>query len=145
MFSNPLTGDDKDNEEFSFTLGNGDCFITVKSDEDDYCNGPLASNTKYVVIARIFTSSGFRDTEPIFMETSENYNNLVTKNAILAGILIVLILIASTIVLACCLCSRQKQKIKNKRKASVRTDNDLLSFTSYCVVDRHPENTLPKK
>ncbi|CAO1305853.1 unnamed protein product [Diamesa serratosioi] len=142
MFSNPLIDDDdNDSQEFTFILGNGDCFVTEESD-DDYCNGPLASNTKYVVIARLFTSSGFRDTEPIFMETRENCSNLITKGALLAGFLIILILVASTLILACCLCSRKKRKIKNKRKTSVRTDNDLLSFTSYCVVDR---NTLPKK
>lgn len=144
MFSNPLTGDDNDSEEFSFILGNGECSITEESD-DEYCNGPLVSNTKYVVIARIFTSSGFRDTEPVFMQTSANFNILITNGAILAGILIVLILVSSTLILACCLCSRKKRKIKNKRKASVKTDNDLLSFTSYCVVDRNHDNTLPKK
>lgn len=142
MFPNPLTGDAKDSEEFSFILGNEQCAVTEES-SDEYCNGPLASNTKYVVIARIFTSSGFRDTEPIFMQTNENFSSLITKGAILAGILIVLILIISTLILACCLCSRKKRKIKNKRKASVKTDNDLLSFTSYCVVDRN--HTLPKK
>lgn len=143
MFPNPLNSEvDHDSEDFSFTLGNGECSITEES-SDDYCNGPLVSNTKYVVIARIFTNSGFRDTEPIFMETSENFNILITKGALIAGVLIILILVSSTLILACCLCSRQKRKIKNKRKASVRTDNDLLSFTSYCVVDRN--TTLPKK
>lgn len=144
MFSNPLIDDVNNSEEFTFILGNGDCSVTEDSN-DDYCNGPLASNTKYFVIARIFTSSGFRDTEPIFMETSENVHMIIRKGAILAGLLIIFILFASTLILVCCLCSRKKRKIKNRRKACNKTDNNLLSFTSYCVVDRNNENTLPKK
>lgn len=52
-----------------YLVGTADCETSRTS---DYCNGPLKPGTPYAAILRVFTESGFSDTQPIYFRTG-NY------------------------------------------------------------------------
>lgn len=123
-----------------FTLGDEHCpYVGV---ENQYCNGPLSPLMQsYGIIARVFTSEAFRDTEPVFIEASIDPLKLVSPTFIVYTSISVLILSSLIAVLCCILCGRKKRKIV-KAKEAAEADENLLSFTSYCVFDKTP--TLKK-
>uniref|UniRef100_A0A336L4J4 protein-tyrosine-phosphatase n=1 Tax=Culicoides sonorensis TaxID=179676 RepID=A0A336L4J4_CULSO len=47
-----------------YTIGTSDC-----TNDPNYCNGPLKPGTKYAVIVRIFTETGYSDTQMMVFET----------------------------------------------------------------------------
>lgn len=111
-------------------------------------NDQLVGGTKLGIMARMFTANGFRDTQPIFLDFSDSPKTAETKEAIIPPILVVLIVISSLVlmsllVLLACVCSSRKKKQRLKReKEAAEADENLLSFTSYCVIDKNP---LPRK
>lgn len=40
----------------------------------DFCNGPLKPGTRYAVVVRIFTTTGYSDTQMIEFETGKEQN-----------------------------------------------------------------------
>lgn len=123
-----------------FTIGDEICSNLAV--EEKYCNGQLSPNTKYGLMARIFTSHGFRDTKPVYIEIQLNPLKLISPNAIVYSSVCSFLLL-SLVILLCCIWSdvANKKKLK-KEKESAEADENLLSFTSYCVIDKNP---LPRK
>lgn len=139
MQPNPLTHINLsiiDEFNVKFTIGKETC-----SDEAKYCNSPLPANTKFGIIARMFTESGYRDTNPIYIQTNASSMQLVSHQAIVYGSICSLVLVSLMILLCCAWCSKKK-KITIKEKEAAEADENLLSFTSYCVIDKKP---LPRK
>lgn len=139
ILQNPL---DHDNEVVSsdlneynikFVLGDGKC---SQESVYQYCNKPLLAGVEYGVFARIFTKDAFRDTQPIYFETKSNESPFA-PTIIIAGSLSLLIFI-SILISICCWLSIKKQRKSKKKKESAETVENLLSFTSYCVIDKNP-------
>jgi hypothetical protein len=59
------------NENFTFTIGSEICKSQV------YCNGPLKSGTKYALTLRAFSGTDFVDSEPIELETRQDFQLLL--------------------------------------------------------------------
>lgn len=140
ILQNPL---DHDNEVVSsdlneynikFVLGDGKC---SQESVYQYCNKPLLSGVEYGVFARIFTKDAFRDTQPIYFETKSNESLPFAPTIIIAGSLSLLIFI-SILISICCWLSIKKQRKSKKKKESAETVENLLSFTSYCVIEKNP-------
>jgi hypothetical protein len=143
---NPLTY----NEEFNssalnnyttkFTIGEEKCNrFAIKNKE--ICNVKLMSDTSYGLMARIFTSHGFRDTAPIYFKTFDESLWLPTEPVIIASASIVSIVLISVIIVTTCWWHNKRQRKIRKKKEAAETVENLLSFTSYCVIDKNP---LPK-
>lgn len=119
-----------------FVLGDEDCL-----ESDETCNPPLnCFNCTYGLIARVYTSHGFRDTQPVYFETRPNtpYVNLETI-LVVAGSFLGILILSITVSLICCMNTRKnKKKLKKKKKQAAEADDNLLSFTSYCVIDKNP-------
>jgi hypothetical protein len=64
-----------------------------------------------------------------------------TVPLIVIGCVVVVVLVSLIIGLICCWMIKRQRKLKAKSKELAETDENLLSFTSYCVVDKNP---LPK-
>lgn len=92
-------------------------------------------------MARVFTAEGFRDTEPVFIEIKIDPLKLVAPKIIVYSSVSFIILLSLTVIL-CCIFSNKKKKKIVKAKEAAEADENLLSFTSYCVMDKR---TLPKK
>jgi hypothetical protein len=123
-----------------FTIGDEIC-SGLDSDRR-FCNGPLATNTRYGLFARIFTRAGFRDTQAIYIEDVVHPFELVSPMIAVAGSATLIVLL-SLIILVCCLQSaKKKRRLLKEKKAAAEADENLLSFTSYCVLDKNP---LPRK
>lgn len=115
-----------------YILGDGKC-----STNKQYCNGPLQPATEYGLIARIFTKDGFRDTEAIYFETKAKSSFPFSPMVFVAMCLSALILVSILIAICCWVSIRRQRKMKKKKEAAETVDN-LLSFTSYCVIDKNP-------
>lgn len=146
ILPNPLKEIDEDGEEtfndfnVKFTIGDEIC--SNFEIEKKHCNGQLSPNTKYGLIARIFTSHGFRDTDPVYINIEVNLVKLMSPNAIVYGSVSFVILL-SLVVFLCCIWSHRAKSYKlKKEKEAAEADENLLSFTSYCVIDKNP---LPRK
>lgn len=122
-----------------FSIGSEIC--TDLAEEKKYCNGLLAAYTEYGIIARLFTENGFRDTNPVYIQIKASPMELVSPKLIVYGSVSLLILV-SLIILLCCLWFNKKEKKIVKEKEAAEADENLLSFTSYCVIDKSP---MPKK
>lgn len=138
IFKNPLDHDSEietaDLEAFSvkFTLGDNKC-----SDLPKKCNRPLIPGTMYGLMARVYTKDGYRDTTPIFFKTKNSQPFPFSPLVIVAGSTF-LILMISLVICICCCWSLKKQKKLKKEKEAAETVENLLSFTSYCVIDKNP-------
>lgn len=128
-----------DDYNLKITLGDARC--PYVGAENLYCNAPLASELNYGIIARVFTSHGFRDTEPVFIEGAIDAKRLVSPSVVIYCSISLLIFSSLVAVLCCIWCSRKKRKVL-KAKEAAEADENLLSFQSYCVFDRTP--TLKK-
>lgn len=119
----------------------GDEICSNLPEDRKYCNFQLRPN-KYGLMARIFTKNGFRDTQPVYIEILLDPYKLISPNTVVYGSVSVVIIL-SLIVLLCCIWSNNaKKKRILKEKQAAEADENLLSFTSYCVIDRNP---LPRK
>lgn len=140
ILQNPLDHDsevdssDLDVFNIKFILGDGKC---PRDSAHQYCNKPLLPGVEYGVFARIFTKDAFRDTQPIFFETKSSESLPFGPTLIIAGSLSALILI-SILISLCCWLSIKRQRKSKKKKESAETVENLLSFTSYCVIDKNP-------
>lgn len=57
------------NETVNYIIGEQKC---DKIDESlDFCNGPLKSDTRYGVTLRLFTSSGYADSDIVYFNTGK--------------------------------------------------------------------------
>ncbi|KAG5684087.1 hypothetical protein PVAND_013336 [Polypedilum vanderplanki] len=127
----------------SFTLGEGKCSKQLFKQSKN-CNGPLKPNESYGLVARIFTKDAFRDTEPVYFETRNNFHIALIFQAIpviVIGCVIIALLISLLTCVICCWMTRRQKKIKKKEKEAAEAAESLFSFTSYCVVDKNP---IPK-
>ncbi|KAL7041862.1 hypothetical protein ACKWTF_000928 [Chironomus riparius] len=143
MLPNPVVYEDwiKKPEELElfkvqFVLGDEDCI-----ESDEICNIPLnCFNCTYGLMARVYTNTGYRDTQPVYFETrpSTPYVNLQTF-LVVGGSFFGVLLLSLTVCMICCMNMRKnKQKLKKKKKQAAEADDNLLSFTSYCVIDKNP-------
>lgn len=128
-----------DDYSIKFTIGSETC--SDLAEEKKYCNGPLRAFTKYGIMARIFTENGFRDTDPVYVQIDVSPMELFSPKTIVISSIAAL-LILSLIILLICICSSKKEKKLIKEKQTAEADENLLSFTSYCVIDKNP---LPRK
>lgn len=69
-----------------YVVGTEDC--SPSADVNVYCNGPLKPGTSYAVILRVFTDSGYSDTQPIYFKT----DSLVAVLLIVVSISVLLML-----------------------------------------------------
>lgn len=123
-----------------FTIGDEICSGLVP--EKIFCNAPLAINTRYGLVARIFTRTGFRDTEPIFIENEVHPLELMSPMVIAYGSVGSVALISLMVLICCFQSGKNKRRLLKEKKEAAEADENLLSFTSYCVIDKHP---LPRK
>jgi hypothetical protein len=128
-------------DDFSvrFTIGKEVCSDLVES--KNYCNGPLPAYTKFGLIARLFTENGYRDTQPIYLQITPSPLELLSPKTIVAGCVGSLLIFSLLLLVCCTWCSKTKKK-PTKEKEAAEADENLLSFTSYCVIDKNP---LPRK
>lgn len=130
-----------DDYSVKFTLGDEICLNS--SGAPEYCNGELALNTQYGVMARVFTKDGFRDTEPVYIEIKVNPLKLVPSEIYVYSSVGFMMVMSLAILLCCCVRNMQKKKeLEREKQAAAESDENLLSFTSYCVIDKNP---LPRK
>lgn len=123
-----------------FTIGAESC--SNLADDKKFCNAPLPPSLEYGLIARVFTKRGFRDTEPVYIEIVLNPLKQISPEAIVYSSVSAVFLL-SLIILLCCIWSSKKKKRKLiKEKQAAEADENLLSFTSYCVIDKKP---MPRK
>lgn len=147
MFHNPVSyseGDPLDDlDEFNIKFTIGEEFCSNVGPERKYCNGHLEPNT-YGVMARIFTENGFRDTEPVIIEIKPKTLKFLSPTFASLGAILVVLIISLIALLLCVICKRRDKRRKKtkKLKQAAEADENLLSFTSYCVIDRNP---LPRK
>lgn len=126
-----------------FILGEEKC-IKQFFKSDQYCNEPLAPNVNYGLMARIYTNDAFRDTDPVYFKTnglSETfmYLNMTKIPAIIVACLLLAMVVSTIMTILCCWSIKRQRKIEKKRKKeSAETVENLLSFTSYCVIDKNP-------
>lgn len=141
ILSNPLTElnetDDTDPNDYSIMFTIGDEICSNLAVDGKYCNAQLSPNT-YGLMARIFTSAGFRDTHPVYIEFQLNPFKIVSPNTIVYGSVSMLILLSLIAFLCCALSNNTKKKKLVKEKQAAEADENLLSFTSYCVIDKNP-------
>ncbi|XP_063696945.1 receptor-type tyrosine-protein phosphatase delta [Culicoides brevitarsis] len=71
-----------DNKPIYFTIGMSDC-----TNDLDFCNGPLKPGTRYGVIVRIFTFTGYSDTQMMEFET-DNLIALLLIISVIAALLL---------------------------------------------------------
>lgn len=147
VFPNPITqshqiGDENANDyNIKFVIGNENCEAVVLTVSKSFCNGEL-KHGKYAIIARVFTDEGFRDTKPVHIEVRMRFDTLVSTSTIVCSA-VGLILFMSLLIAVCCYMSHQKkEKLEKKRKEAAEADENLLSFTSYCVIDRNPKTKV---
>lgn len=134
--------DNLDDYNIKFTIGGEIC--SSKASSSRFCNDQLEPNTRYGVIARVFTENGFRDTEPVYISTESSSTKLISPASIVLSS-IVLVVVLSLLGFVYCIFNNRKKKKKNmtkKIKQAAEADENLLSFTSYCVIDKNP---LPRK
>jgi len=144
---NPMSAANADvaEDEFNLKFVLGSDLCTDLAQDKKYCNGRLQPNTRYGIIARTFTSNGYRDTSPVFIGLQGNVVAIASPRVLLMGSALILTLISISIIVICCCCnSKRQKKLREKKKAqeAAEADENLLSFTSYCVIDRTP---LPRK
>lgn len=128
-----------DDFTLKFTLGAENCWEL--EEEKKYCNGPLSPGEKYGMMIRVFTDSGFRDTKPVFIEIDTGPMKLLSKKEIIYGSItgaVTVVLIISALIGYVCV-RKSKKKITMKEKEAAEADENLLSFTSYCVIDKNPQ------
>lgn len=88
---------DEDSESLEIPIG-GDSCPDVDKDQQFHCNGPLKAGTKYAVVLRAFSESGFADNPFVVLETISEVNFLliilslvaVLSLAFLLGIILVI-------------------------------------------------------
>ena len=114
--------------------------------ERKFCNGPLEPHKRFGMIARFFSENGFRDSKPVFIEVNHHSAFLSVSPAWIAIGTVVLVVVLSLLSLLALLCCFKKDKKNQKRveklKETAEADENLLSFTSYCVFDKNP---VPRK
>lgn len=133
---NPLndpTNESLDSYSVKYVIGDGNC-----SDPDKVCNDRLIPE-KYGLIARVFTRDGYRDTEPIFFEIGMSFTEIVSPEQIVYGSVGLMGLLSLVLLISCCMTHKKKQNILKKKKEAAEADENLLSFTSYCVLDKNPK------
>lgn len=129
-----------------FTIGDQICH-EIKFD-DKFCNDRLSGDMIFGIMARLFTANGFRDTQPIFVRfgdyliTAEEEKEQLVEPIIVVCISAGSLIILSFVVLLACISSRKRKQRLRKEKEAAEADENLLSFTSYCVIDKNP---LPRK
>lgn len=82
------------NKSLRFIVGTEQCHW-----REDYCNGALKKSTRYALMARVFTRSGFSDTNPIFFKTDKRTDMLPL--IVLGSILFPLLLTIGLIIICC--------------------------------------------
>ena len=128
-------------EDYSIKFMIGDEICANIDDDRKYCNVYLSPN-KYGLMARLFTNNGYRDTQPVYIDVQLDPYKLISPNTIVYGSVSAVIFL-SLIILLCCLWSNKAKKKKLlKEKQAAEADENLLSFTSYCVIDKNP---IPRK
>lgn len=90
-------------------------------------------------MARVFTSNGYRDTEPVYFDIKPQ-SPLLDPNTLyaVAGSMIILFLVSAIVCLLCYISIKRHKKKMKKKKEAAETVENLLSFTSYCVIDKNP-------
>lgn len=135
MLPNPLDPstailDQSDDFNVKYTFGNGECIV---QNNETICNPPLPLNSRVGIILRVHTENGFKDSKEIlYLNCESSFPETLTATAIILGGLMILFI---TICILCCCSKRDKKIIEDE--SPVETD-DLLSFTSYCVIDKNP-------
>lgn len=119
-------------------IGNENCAAVVLTVEKQFCNGELLPG-RFAVIARVFTDNGFRDTEPVIFEVELNVGALVSAKTVACISVAFIVVMSLVTTVCCCMSHRRKQRILKKKKEAAEADENLLSFTSYCVIDRNPK------
>lgn len=139
---NETVADNLNNFDVKLSLG----FENCDEPENDkfYCNGPLKPKTKYGMMARVYTSEGFRDTKPVTFITHGDFMSQMSTQMIFVATTGWVIFLSLIIMICCCCCSvmKKQRKQKVKKREAAETVENLLSFTSYCVIDRNP---VPRK
>lgn len=136
MLPNPLEpstllSDHSDAFNVKYTIGDGECRISQNNEQ--ICNPPLPLNSIIGVILRVHTENGFKDSKEIlYLNYESSFPETLTATGIILCGLIVLFI---TICILCC-CSKKNKEIIEE-ESPMETD-DLLSFTSYCVIDKNP-------
>jgi hypothetical protein len=144
VLPNPITqsseiGDESLNDfNIKFVIGNENCAAVVLTVEKQFCNGELLPG-RFALIARVFTDNGFRDTEPVIFDVDLSVSDLLSAKTMAVIFMAFIILLSLITAVCCCMSHRRKQKILKKKKEAAEADENLLSFTSYCVIDRHPK------
>lgn len=121
--------------DIKFTLGNGKCSELV--DTEITCNPPLPYDMRIGVVLRVYTENGYKDSNDIVFLDFELLNESIFFTPNIAVIIVLSgIIILSIIICVCCCSARQKEIVKDE--SQVEADENLLSFTSYCVIDKNP-------
>lgn len=143
MLPNPLitrwktssTPVDSDEFDIKFTIGDGKCNELV--DEEKVCNLPLPTGTRIGLMLRVYTDNGFKDSDEFtYLDylpvSSASY--LTPTNSV--ALVLCGIVALSFMICICCCSAKKKETIKEE--SQVEADENLLSFTSYCVIDKNP-------
>lgn len=135
-YKNELNSKELDVFNLKYILGEEKCtqFSTAKN----FCNRPLRSGERYGLMARIFTKDAFRDTQPVYFETKMETPILLTAPIVIASGAILSLILISTLIASICWWNIKRERKLKKKKAAAETDENLLSFTSYCVIDKNP-------
>lgn len=96
VLDSDLTRNDEPSEEYiQIEIGTENC--TLKQ-PGEHCNGPLRTGTRYAVVLRLFTESGFTDSPYVVLQTISEINLMiiillvitVMLGAFLAGLILIL-------------------------------------------------------
>jgi hypothetical protein len=87
-------------------------------------------------MVRAFTNNGFRDTEPVFIEIEMGSDVFLMRLSIVCTSVGLMLLVSTMIVVYCYMDFRKRQKLQTNEELTeaVQSDDDLLTFTSYCAM-----------
>ncbi|XP_052903266.1 phosphatidylinositol phosphatase PTPRQ [Anopheles moucheti] len=95
-FWNPMTarstGEDRRSGGIEYVVGKDSCQGWGESKVQDYCNGPLKPGTEYALIVRIFSRSGYTDTEMQVFRTDSLIKVGLIVSAVIGCLLLAFIL-----------------------------------------------------
>lgn len=137
----PIGTEDTDLNDYSIKFTIGEEICSNLAIDKKYCNSQLKPNT-YGLMARIYTSNGFRDTVPVYIEIQLDPLKLISASTIVYSAVILIVLLSLLVLFCCIWSSKAKKKRILREKQAAEADENLLSFTSYCVIDKNP---LPRK
>lgn len=124
-----------DEFDIKFTIGDGRCNELVE--EGKTCNPPLPRDMRIGLMLRVYTENGFKDSDEIIFLDYQPVSSasILTPTNSVAFVLLGIIILSFVICICCC---SAKKKETIKEESQVEADENLLSFTSYCVIDKNP-------